>query len=232
MVGEEDNQKEFAIHEAIICTRSVFFAKAMKSTWKEGEEKIVCLPEEDPDIAIIYFDLLYRHKSGNISNPIPTTFALSSRWCKFSQVYVLARKLMDDALADVVLNFLKQLGNEVCDEGNKIAPPMEAIQIIYDGTTVFDKARTLVNNLFLDHGDRNYAKAFLDSKPEDISHDFLYELAADLFTFRRLEAHAWTQVSNRDIEIRRLKDRIADLANAKSIATVSRSPTLPRRKNG
>ena len=47
------------MHESLLTSRSKFFKKAMNKGWKEAEDKLVKLPEDDPDIFALYEQLVY-----------------------------------------------------------------------------------------------------------------------------------------------------------------------------
>jgi hypothetical protein len=59
VVGENRGTRDFVIHEALLTSRSRFFKKAMAGDWKEAEEKLVKLPEDDPAIFALYEQLVY-----------------------------------------------------------------------------------------------------------------------------------------------------------------------------
>lgn len=59
MVGQGDAQEKFAVHEALITSRSLFFRNAMQGDWKEAREHVVNLVEEDPEIFSLYLQGLY-----------------------------------------------------------------------------------------------------------------------------------------------------------------------------
>jgi hypothetical protein len=54
VVGPAGDTRDFCIHEALLTARSKFFEKAMGKGWKEAEEKLVKLPDDDPDIFALY----------------------------------------------------------------------------------------------------------------------------------------------------------------------------------
>jgi hypothetical protein len=58
-VGQAPDDKDFFVHQDLICPRSEFFKKATKDPWKEAQERKVDLSEEDPDTFALYLELLY-----------------------------------------------------------------------------------------------------------------------------------------------------------------------------
>lgn len=59
LVAEGNAQKKFVIHQDLICARSDFFRNSMKDGWKESNEGVVELPEDDPQIFGLYVQSLY-----------------------------------------------------------------------------------------------------------------------------------------------------------------------------
>jgi hypothetical protein len=58
-------RKEFSIHKKLICQASKFFNDAFTGAFKEGQEGIMYMPEDDPDVFSCFVEWLYR-------NPLPT----------------------------------------------------------------------------------------------------------------------------------------------------------------
>lgn len=48
-VGQDDDVRDFNIHESLLTARSQFLAKAMGKGWQEAEDKAVKLPEDRPE---------------------------------------------------------------------------------------------------------------------------------------------------------------------------------------
>ncbi|KAF2024703.1 hypothetical protein EK21DRAFT_117548 [Setomelanomma holmii] len=49
-VSTAAHQQTFDVHESLITTRSPFFKKAMTGNWKEAQERVVKLPDDEPVI--------------------------------------------------------------------------------------------------------------------------------------------------------------------------------------
>jgi hypothetical protein len=52
-------QEKFAVHEALITSRSPFFRNAMQGRWQEAQERTVNLTEDDPEVFSLYLQGLY-----------------------------------------------------------------------------------------------------------------------------------------------------------------------------
>ena len=96
---------------------------------------------------------------------------------------MLAGKLIDGVTKDTVAGMLDTLGTL---GDHKSAPPVEAIQVIYNGTLERDPARGMIAQLFIHYGDGRYAKELLAASSADLPNDFLRELAMGLLPDRPL----------------------------------------------
>ncbi|KAF2998627.1 hypothetical protein E8E13_007382 [Curvularia kusanoi] len=148
-VGAEPNIKEFLVRKSVLCSHSEFFKIAMKKEWKEGDERKVALPEDDPEVFSHYLAILrssdtqsLRHLLGFKSRLTPKE-ALSEWGTKTCRLYVLAEKLMDDTTK---YSILSQLRREY--EGRDRYPSLEAVQTVYDGALSGDPARKLLVSLY------------------------------------------------------------------------------------
>lgn len=61
VVGEEKEQ--LLVHGDYLTLRSSFFAAALANkTWKEGQTRVLKLPEDDPATVGLYLDWIYRDR--------------------------------------------------------------------------------------------------------------------------------------------------------------------------
>lgn len=59
VVGLDAYKREFHVHETLLTARSKCFACAMRKGWKEAEEKIFRLPDDEHDVFGLYASLVY-----------------------------------------------------------------------------------------------------------------------------------------------------------------------------
>jgi hypothetical protein len=93
-------RKEFKVHKSRICEKSEFFSKAFTGKFKEGEEGVIYLPEDAPDVVALFIEWVYQSS---------ITFRFTE-WQFYSLVklYVFAQKICVVDLADRVMNHLQK----------------------------------------------------------------------------------------------------------------------------
>ncbi|KAF2704198.1 hypothetical protein K504DRAFT_442237 [Pleomassaria siparia CBS 279.74] len=177
-VGEGDSKQSFAIHQALICARSRFFEKALNGKWKEAEEKVVKLPEDDPIAFGLYEQLLY---TGSLpSKPEATGSGASQEYVILSKLYVLAVKVQDIhakcAATNAMLSRIREIQN-----GKRALPDATAINIIYAGTPGPCAARRLLVDMYTCKATGGVFAEWLQGR---VPLEFLEDLTASLLSKR------------------------------------------------
>jgi hypothetical protein len=131
------NRKAYAVHEKLISTRSVFFAKS----FKESGNSTIVLPTDDPKVFDSLIDYIYRGTS-----PVPQHAKTSVDDEDFIEyrmhmfkVFALAEKYCMNDFANIVLDEIQDrelAANLVCSE--------DEIQFIYGITLKNSKLRLYV----------------------------------------------------------------------------------------
>lgn len=109
LVGSEE--KRFMLHQDAVCAQSKFFQAACSNKWREGQEKVVRLPEVEPVHFKVYCDWIY---SDEVSEVTATQEEESEEKAaedkRLMEIYVLGDTLDDVALRNrVVLMFWKRM---------------------------------------------------------------------------------------------------------------------------
>lgn len=217
------HQQSFAVHEGLLKGRSEFFTNALKSEcFKEGIERMIPMPEDEPDIFAVYLQLLYRPDLMSVNNKLVGE-ELEHEYTCLAKTYVLADKLIDATTKYRVFSALKVL-TEIPSIPFISLP---AVRIIYDGTPCNDSARALVVEWFVHHGEG----AWFDCLKDDEHGDFFRDLAFAFGTRRALpgafekatgEAKKFkkerddlkVKVEDKDKKIRELEKKVKDLKNS------------------
>lgn len=177
-VGEGEYRESFDVHEALITARSIFFKNALSGNWKEAQERVVNLPEDDPAIFAIYVHSIY---NGELpTTPDSETLNLSPDWenrgiCKF---YVLAEKLQDIGAKNSAIDALIARSKVKDDHGVGRAPAPGSVKVIYNGTTAGSSARKLLVDFYAHRASLSYMAEAEAELPEDFKHDLLIKMFA------------------------------------------------------
>lgn len=94
-IGEEDDKATFDIHQHSIAFRSAFFKKAITGDWKEAQDRVVKLPEDELTTFQHYVHLLYTGKLGVVPESGPAPYDGGEEKIRLAKLYVLAEKLQD-----------------------------------------------------------------------------------------------------------------------------------------
>ncbi|KAH7085250.1 hypothetical protein BKA63DRAFT_13643 [Paraphoma chrysanthemicola] len=149
VVGKEPNEKRFLVHEGFVCARSAFFQRAMNGPWAERDERIIKLPEDDPEVFAIYVNFVYTNTvaTGPLERPIHRATA-RTEYMLLSKLYVLCEKLCDIAAKNAVLQAIRAVSSEVTDSGEMYIANLSAVQIIYAGTPKGSLGRRLMADMW------------------------------------------------------------------------------------
>ncbi|OCL14234.1 hypothetical protein AOQ84DRAFT_222179 [Glonium stellatum] len=128
-VGPDDTP--FDVHIELICDCSPFFDNLLKHRFTEPQEKILPLPDVDPDIFTEFLNWAYR---GQIFEGM-----LSPKWIDLCRLWVLADKLGARELQNLVVI---QCGNKYIRFGNFV--DKEAVEFVYNRTPVDSPLRRMV----------------------------------------------------------------------------------------
>jgi hypothetical protein len=110
LVGTSTPQR-YSIHERLVSPRSEFVRLALRGPWKEAQERIINLPEDDSVVFSVYQQWLY---GGLIHTCRDTSFSgADDEYETLAKAYILGEKLMDhdfkDAVTDAIVEKLRSL---------------------------------------------------------------------------------------------------------------------------
>ncbi|KAJ4321862.1 hypothetical protein N0V94_002695 [Neodidymelliopsis sp. IMI 364377] len=201
LVGKDPEVHGYFVHGDLICARSDFFAKAMNDRWKEAKDRTVPLPDDESEIFSLYLRLLYasnitptisHHADCLQTNELPVKpsgsgvdnkDATHDAYTSLSKLYVLAEKLIDNTTKELVLAAISAHAREMLSQDLICIPPIESIQMIYEGTPEGSPVRRLITQIFTDNG----CPSSLTTEADDIPKDFLYELSISLISTRPIK---------------------------------------------
>jgi hypothetical protein len=163
-VGRPEEAERISIHESIIKPKSPFVQMALSKEWKEAKERIIPLPDDDPEIFKIYQHWLY---FGQIY--CVYLFGQPKEYAVLAKASVLGDKLMDgdfkDAVIDCIVDALCK--DQVFDVG--------LTNYVYEHTTATSPLRRLWQDIYMWAGNPTW----LDENviPEPLNGDFAVDLS-------------------------------------------------------
>ncbi|KAH7094899.1 hypothetical protein FB567DRAFT_600599 [Paraphoma chrysanthemicola] len=173
IVGKEPRQERFLVHEGIFSARSEFFRRAMNGNWAERDERLIELPEDDPEVFSMYVNFVYTNNiaTGPNENPV------SVEWCDeeymlLSELFVLCEKLCDIGGKNAVIRAILAVSHEVTDKHCCFNPFEAAITIMYSGTPKSSLGRKLMADMWTCK-----SVDYLSRHGDELPKDFLLDLA-------------------------------------------------------
>ncbi|KAF2751797.1 hypothetical protein M011DRAFT_473106 [Sporormia fimetaria CBS 119925] len=180
-VGQGDTQKDFYIHEGLICARSEFFKNALSGKWAESANQVVTLQDDDPETLFMYQQLIYTDDL-----QLEGITEKASVYVALSKTYVIADKLLDTSSKKIILKgILKLCRNKAY--GTQELPSAESLTIIYEGTSDNDEIRSALAKVYAYEGVKTTMDSIFqaDSPPMEFFYDLSRYLWDDFNRSRR-----------------------------------------------
>lgn len=103
-VGAE--QKRYAMHKGLLCSRSGYFKAALAGSFREAEDQVVTLDDEEPETFRMFNAWLYTDVLVEDSDP------LAISWSSLFNIYIFAEKriipLLQNAAIDAIIRASKK----------------------------------------------------------------------------------------------------------------------------
>ncbi|KAL1602644.1 hypothetical protein SLS60_006061 [Paraconiothyrium brasiliense] len=151
-VGKDSDKQTFFIHPHRLTQRSLFFKNALAANWKEAEDRVIYLPEDDPSIFFRYLDYLYTGKM-SVKSTDPDTLndgkAAVAEQLMTCRIYVFADKVQDMRCRNDAIKFMTAVVKEKRTEKNWFAPGPSCIEFIYNETVPNSPMRRLVVEFYV-----------------------------------------------------------------------------------
>ncbi|OSS46307.1 hypothetical protein B5807_08387 [Epicoccum nigrum] len=175
-VGTGENSKAYAIYSSTLTTRSLFFRKALSGPWKEIEERVVHLPEDDVRAFDLYLHYIYNKEF--TCSPSDDQYGEEERGT-LVRLYVLCEKLQDPKSKNCIIKALSGSIYKIRSNGNWNILESAVVEILYKGTFKGSPVRRMLFDIFAQGVPSNFATADWTNKyPEE----FLQDLAVSLMT--------------------------------------------------
>ena len=183
-VGNE--AQKFNTHEGVVCSHSRFFDTALSKCWKEGRERHIELPEDDPEIVEVYFKFLYAEKLfiewTRVVAQVKSNENLPE-YLTLAQFYVFGEKVGDVKFKSAVMDaFITGLITPF--GGTSWTPVTRVADILYCGTV----SGSPVRRLMVDAHVLRAGEHWITESPDDNNLEFLMDLTRILIRNRTKSA--------------------------------------------
>lgn len=151
----------------------------MNGNWVEREERLIRLPEDDPEIFATYVNLVYTNVVATSRNDPPEgRESVAEEYETLSKLYVLSEKLCDIPTKNATLEAIFVLRSKLDAAGKKWSPTAEAAATIYAGSPAGCPGRRLMVDMFT-CVDAQYVEANAALLPRDFFVDLALVLARE-----------------------------------------------------
>lgn len=172
LVGK--GREKHIVHEQVLCERSPFFAAAFDKEWKEGQERTIPLPDDDPEAFALYLQWIYRGKIFSRRPPCESPFR-SGKLDLLIDCYIFGEKVQDDGYKDAVLDSLLACTSTKDEERERWFPTGQSVQRAYQKTPSGWPLRKLLVDMHNRSGRADWIKE------EGKSVQFLADLTREMF---------------------------------------------------
>ncbi|KAH7138063.1 hypothetical protein B0J11DRAFT_563100 [Dendryphion nanum] len=140
----------FFIDEHSLKSRSDFFRRATNGNWKESDDRVINMPDDDPELVELYLKIIRLNQiptkqTGDDSNPEDEFKIL---YC----LYVLAERFQDPKTKNTIIDAFLAMTLEIHPGNIWFYPCLSCIRIIYEGTCKNSLARKFLVDYWMEHG--------------------------------------------------------------------------------
>jgi hypothetical protein len=162
----------------VFIPRSKFFQAALRGGWKEAEERVINLPEDDPKLFASYVQAVYHggvHEHLEVSDETfdKKSERRSQHYYSLLNLYVSADKLQDTKTKNYAISKIYKFHSE-----KQFTPGCRKIKLVYRNTTEDSPLRRLVSELYAFYVKRSFlAKSDFSAFPPEFLADLIHLLA-------------------------------------------------------
>ncbi|KAF7195421.1 hypothetical protein HII31_03313 [Pseudocercospora fuligena] len=171
--------ESFTIHQADLAEHSPFFKAALDAKWREGQTREISLPEDEPDVVVIYLDWLS-------SKDVPLFLSESKTpdYTLLFKVYIFGDKVKDDAFCDRVLSMVCR-GLDLKDaKGDVRSPAPSKLKFLYDRTLPSCPLRALIAQAYADRCEETWFDDSDGKSYSDCPKDFFFDMTKAFIKLR------------------------------------------------
>lgn len=167
LVGSD---KEVLIaHAHRLSKTSGFFQAALKKHWKEGQTRIIELPEEKPEYVLYYLDFAYQGilPSHDVEDGNDMRDAGGRHTRIIRELYMFGERMVDSSLRNAIIKEMIRLSSLKDDDKHRWIPNWHTAAKVYQSTAAGSPIRRLMVDLLVTNGQPGWMdKADLDDCSE------------------------------------------------------------------
>jgi hypothetical protein len=146
----------------------------MNGNWAERDERLVKLPEDDPEIFATYINFVYTNTVATSGAEDPKTHdALAAELITLSHLYVLSEKLCDTAAKNATIEATLAAAEEKDTDGKTSIHGWRSIRTMYEGTPKGSPGRRLIVDLWTNF---SFKDDFLERNEVQLHRDFIFDV--------------------------------------------------------
>ena len=178
------NEQSFTIHTHIITSHSTFFTAAYSKDYREGQEKLIRLPEINIDTFLVYLQWVYSGRivitdgHGKLLGAETTTSGYP-----LTQLYVTAEFLGDTLLRNKIIDRLRKLAGP-----KRGVPTLQMIHFAYENTAT---AKSTLRKLFVDCIRLTGSTEFFEKHSDGLPKQLFVEMAMSWAEDSPLHTMTW-----------------------------------------
>jgi len=147
------DEQELVVCGQLLTKTSEFFEAALKKEWKEGQTRMVRLPEEDAETTIHYLDFVCGQGLPTRALKLYGDFAESEdEYLMLAQLYAFGERVLHKAVRNAVMAEVLRISSLRNEKGGMFLPGDDAILAIYQATPANSPVRRLLVDLHVSYG--------------------------------------------------------------------------------
>lgn len=153
----------------------------MKEEWKEGQDRVIPLPTDEPKVVNLYLQWAYRNMIFSRKRTEEQRHD-SDEFSLLTDAFVFGEKIQDDHFKDAVVDAIIKSASTPGKGGHLYYPGAATIGRAYEGTPPGSPLRRLMVDFWVQYGGNEWIKT-------DMNREFLTDLVRELLPIRQPQSH-------------------------------------------
>jgi hypothetical protein len=192
------DEQELTVCGHLLAKTSEFFETALKKEWKEGQTRIIKLPEDNVESVTHYLDFVHGEglpsESIKHAEDVPDGSSDTHPNRLLIGLYILSERVLNTTLQNAVIKEILRLVSLTHTKSRRNVPSLHAISEIYKGTTDGSPVRRLMVDLYVTYAQQGAMiraednPAFVRDVAEALLAKAVNRQSPNNFRFRDLDA--------------------------------------------